>query len=579
MLQRLDSSLVKHKGKKLSSILNQEDTVRSDEFSSLQEWASSPHKIKILKGGNYVLSETLNIQCDELYTDGTVNVTMTETTPFIILGSSSMEELGSLSSPINKGTSYLSLNTSKIEVGDILFLFDPTDFSFSNHRNYYRKGEAVTVSAILDGRILLAGGTFDNYNIGTKIIKPAMSKKRVSGDFIITFPKTTGQHTYSPNSVGLLAIQLRDSDFSGLSIKTTQASQSFIVRRCVNCYGYGIHNTQSIEGRSTLGLDSALGVANCQSLHFEGVFSGERHGSSISGNGEQGGIVSRFIVVGGEVLSTGRDSKLAADWHGNVEYSTYYGRLQGVTAGGNHNTVLAGSVIETLGDAGVGGVNYNEPTIGFREINGTDFKFSGVRIVSKGKPSVSYKGVVDLGSISSMLNAQTKEGGVLDFSNSVVSCEDTEHAFKIRSDDFPLTWGVNLSNLVIESAGTRPIWIQAKSGKQCTFAKINGIKLNSNATECLISTEEPSMNYTYTGKVNVTVKQDTNSTQQTIKLPMPLPPNYIVTCVQLNITGNNFVVINDTRRAGEFRLTVRTSDLSNIVGKDEVIEIGYTVSL
>lgn len=579
MLQRLDSSLVKHKGKKLSSILDKEDTVRSDEFSSLQEWASSPHKVKVFKGGDYILSETLNVQCDELYTDGTVNVTMTETVPFIVLGSSSMEELGSLSSPIPKGTSYINVNTSKIKVGDILFLFDPTDFSFSNHRYYYRKGEAVTVSAILDGRILLAGGTFDSYTVGTKILKPTMSKKRVSGDFVVTFPKTTGQHTYSPNSAGLLAIQLRDSDFSGLSIKTTQASQAFIIRRCVNCYGYGIHNTQSIEGKSSLGLDSSLAIQNCQSIHFEGLFSGERHGSSVSGTGEQGGIVTRFITVGGEVLSTGRDSKLAADWHGNVEYSTYYGRLQGITAGGNHNTVLAGSIIESLGDAGIGGVNYNSPTIGFREINGTDFKFSGVNVVSKGKPSESYKGIVDLGSTASVLNAQTKNGGVIDFSNSVIVCEDTEHAIKIRSEDFPLTWGINLSNLVIESAGKRPIWIQAKTGKNCTFVNINGLKLNNNATECLISTEEPSLNYTYTGKVNVTVKQDTNSSQQTIKLPMPLPPNYIVTCVQLNITGTNFVVINDTRRAGEFRLTVRTSDLSNVVGKDEIIEIGYTVSL
>ncbi|HEJ9719839.1 TPA: hypothetical protein SMN64_000254 [Proteus mirabilis] len=551
----------------------------SDDFDTLKEWAEFPAEKKVFVSGSYVLDETLNIQCDELLTDGTVKIKMNTATPAIVIGDSERILLDTASVEIKKGQTFLSINdASNLFIGDVIFLWNPRDFSYSNHRYYYRQGEAVTIADVGTSRIILTGGIFDTYPAGTKLIKPKMEKKKISGDFIIEFPQLDGEHTYSPESVGLLCIQLHDSDFSGLSIKTKQASQSFILRRCVNCYGNGINNSQVIFGEATLGLDSGLGIANCQSISFKGRFSGERHGVSISGNHEEGSIVNRFCDISGEILSTSKDSKLAADWHGNAEYCSYEGRIQGVTAGGNHNSIKSGSIIESLGDPN--GRNISEPTIGFREMSGCDFSFSNIYIKSINKPSLNYRGVIDLGSISSQLNSKVLSGGTINFSNSIIECENTEHAIKIRSDSFDLWWGINLTGLQIKKAGQRPIWIESSKGKQADSVIITGLIPNKNATEIVIKSENNKYDYSFSGVASLVLKKGSSSEQVFIKTPIVLMPYYIIITTVDMIYGKEVKAYCDIKRANEFRLTAKTIDGLPISQESDIeIKINYIAML
>lgn len=553
-------------------------TVRSDQFPTLKEWAEFDAPVKVFVAGDYTLDETLNIKCDELMTTGRVNVTMTQPTPFIILGSADQEEIvSSATAVIQRGANNLTVPAgSNVNIGDVLFIWNPVDYSFSPWRSYLRQGEAVTVADVGTTNVVLTGKVFDQYPVGTKVIKPKMSKKRISGDFFVTFPQLTGTHTYSPNSVGMLAIQLLDSDFTGFSMKTKQASQAFILRRSVNCHGTGMNNSQAIFGDATLGLDSGLGLANSQGCRFEGRFSGERHGVSVSGNSEPGSIPCRFNVIGGEILSTSKDSKTAGDWHGGCEYNYYYGRIMGITAGGNHNGVLPGSVVESLGYPT--STNATEPTIGFREMDGCDFMFSGITVRAQGKPSTAFKGVVDCGSISSILNSQVKAGGTIDFSGTSFECEDTEYVFKIRSTDFNLKWGLNLSDVVIKSGGIRPIWIAANSGKEADWVNMNGLQFNSNCTDPIINTVSPSMNYTRSGRVSATIPAGSSSVQIVVNLDTALPAKYFVNAIALGNYAKGIVISNDQRQASQFRLTIKTSDGTNAAAAIAV-DIGYTVIL
>lgn len=476
-----------------------------------------------------------------------------------------------INSPIKRGSGYIVLpDHHDVESGDTLFLYNPNDFSFSPHRYYYRQGEAVFVSAIQNKTAILSGAIIDEYPEGCMLIKPKLKKMKITGNYKITYPKINGTHSYSPDAVGLLAEQLIDSDLTGLSITLIQGSQAFILRRSVNCFGSGLHNSQAIDGPSTLGLDSGLGIANCQGVYLSGIFSGERHGCSISGTGAIGGIVTRFCSIGGEILSTGRDSKLSADWHGNTEYCNYYGRMNGVTAGGNHNSVLPNSLIESLSDPD--GTNSNEPTIGFREINGTDFKFSNIRLVSNNTPSKSFKGVVDLGSISSQLNNDVKEGGCLDFSGTTFVCKETEHALKLRSDNFNLRWGVNLTNAIISSSGVRPIWIQPTKGEPTNYIMLTGTKFPDNANE-LYLTSLPGSSYgiIHSGSITIDMKgMPTN--QGIVSLPHVFPSDYSLSFTLQGNYRNRYGVITNRQNNKEFQIGVYTLNGSD---SSEIIHIQY----
>lgn len=460
----------------------------SKDFKTLKEWAESDFDHKILSSGTYIVSDTLKVRCKTLTTDGKVTVKMKKQVPFIYIGSDEIKEvIPSTDFEIKGGDGSIPLPPdSSVSAGDTLFIYNPVDFSFSPHRYYYRQGEAVYVSGVQGDEAILSGAVIDDYPKGCKLLKPSFLKVSISGQYEVEYEKiTNGDHTYSPNAVGFLVEQVIDSCFDGLNITAIQASQAFILRRSVNCFGSGIHNTQIIDGKSILGLDSGLGIANCHGVYFSGVFSGERHGCSISGTGAIGGIVTRFCSIGGEILSTGRDSKLSADWHGNVEYCNYYGRIQGVTAGGNHNSILPGSYVWS--NSHPNSINEKEPTIGFREINGLDFNFSGITIESNCKPSLAYKGVVDLGSTASRLNKDVKEGGILNFSNSKFKSVNSEHIFKLRSDNFDKYWCLDLTNSIIERAGRRPIWVQPSAGVATNDLKLSGLKILSEESSEIIA--------------------------------------------------------------------------------------------
>lgn len=77
--------------------------VRSDQFSSLQEWASYPAKHKTLAGGTYTLDSTLSVECESLTTEGVVTINASGSFIAMYFGTNQRDLLTTLSSDISKG--------------------------------------------------------------------------------------------------------------------------------------------------------------------------------------------------------------------------------------------------------------------------------------------------------------------------------------------------------------------------------------------------------------------------------------------------------------------------------------------
>lgn len=401
------SELIGHRSAKVSTILDS-IVVRSDQFSSLQDWASYPAKNKILAEGTYTLDSTLSIECESLIAEGLVTINASGSFIAMYFGTNQRYLLTTINSVTQKGIT--SLSVDGVQEGDTLCFYNPSDFSWSGYRNYYRSGEFVKVVRYSDGVAYFNGGTKAAYPSGTQVYKLKTKKVSVSGTFVFNFP------SYDKTAMAMQFEQVADGNFDNLVVTSHTAPYAVQFKRCFNLTGKGMRLTQESPSVS-FGLEYACYICNSQNIDFEGIFCAERHSVTVTGNDEICGIVNRSISVnasgGGAIMTTGQGGVAAADWHGNTEKCRYGGYIQGLACGGSKNSA-SGAHIDHIPNTPAW------PNILATELKSIEFDLSNIHVTGVGDPSSVNRGCIDFGGNSTAFGTNAIDPGTLNLSGAVI---------------------------------------------------------------------------------------------------------------------------------------------------------------
>ncbi|EPA7300754.1 phage head-binding domain-containing protein [Escherichia coli O9,30:H25] len=402
----IGATFVGWRKRKLNDILDS-ISIRSDDFLTLHDWAAYPAKHKILAGGNYNLSSRLEIDCETLSVEGVANINVGDSFVAMYFGTNQRDLLTTISSNISKGIT--SLTVDNVQEGDTLCFYNPSDFSWSGHRNYYRGGEFVKVVRYSNGIAYFNGGTKSAYPSGTQVYKLKTKKVSVNGTFVFNFP------SYHKNAMAMQFEQVADGNFDNLVVTSHTAPYAVQFKRCFNLAGKGMRITQESPSVS-FGLEYACYICNSQNIDFEGIFCAERHSVTVTGNDEICGIVNRFISVnasGGAIMTTGQGGVAAADWHGNTEKCRYGGYIQGLACGGSKNSAY-GAHIDHIPNTPAW------PNILATELKSIEFDLSNIHVTGIGDPSSVSRGCIDFGGNSTAFGANTVDPGTLNLSGAVI---------------------------------------------------------------------------------------------------------------------------------------------------------------
>jgi hypothetical protein len=296
-----------------------------------------------------------------------------------------------------KGEQQLTfLSAHNLNTGDIICLYDNTDYSWSSARTYYKKSEFCKVASIIsDTEVLLDNPIFDNYdattNVNFGIYKMNMGIFNVIGSLEVIQGKQGDYYAITIERV---------KDFNA-DLKAHAKNGSYTAINLSQCYNGHLKGTAIHEKLSTLGGDYGLAVSNCQHITADGYFHGARHGVTTGGGNGTGCIINRDINIKGTLKTLGNAQGLGL--HGNIDIFTFDGVCFGGMAIAGMNSKVKGTV-------------YGDSTgncVQFSEVKGFNHDLSGLTCISKGNPSP--KGVVDFGGTTAA-EVNNMLGGTLDLS-------------------------------------------------------------------------------------------------------------------------------------------------------------------
>jgi len=294
-----------------------------------------------------------------------------------------------------------------VQPGDVIVIYNPTDFSWSGFRSYYRAGEYIRVASVTGNVIELQGSLCDSY------ITTAVTVYRVDNMTTCHWSGFTliGKPT---SSSPLSGIQLKSAKDSSLEdIRVTRATYIGIG---VNlCFNVQLRQCTAEEDFApSFGGEYGLAISNSHIVNVSGgYYCSQRHGITIGGGTGIGRVSNRYLTITGATISS-TGAAQAADIHGNAEYVTYADcMIDGGVAG-------FGGDYQTLDNCQIRGKQTNGPcSILFSETRGLNFRITNCTIQND-QTALNRGALIDLGGNSNVLSASTYKGGSLVIDNNTM---------------------------------------------------------------------------------------------------------------------------------------------------------------
>lgn len=290
-----------------------------------------------------------------------------------------------------------------LSIGDVVCIYNPTDYSWSLSRAEYRAGEFCTVAAVpTSTTITIAEPLFDSY-VAASVSMYKMNYLRGSFDFNGSqiFGPTFSQTSYGS---AVKFNNLVRSAIYGLNAGASSNAQ-IVTDQCKSLSMYGC-NANLNETDSLSGSQYGLSIANCQNMQvLGGSFSSYRHGVSMGGYSAPGSVTCRDVrVVGATMSNRNVAGGTGADMHGNTEYCAYESCLirGGASAAGDHNAYRNCNITSNSDGFIFYGSEFKGTSHSFQNIDGT---------VTAETPNANF-GVIHM----AFLAAGTR-GGNLNFEN------------------------------------------------------------------------------------------------------------------------------------------------------------------
>lgn len=337
-----------------------------------------------IPSGTYVISSPINVDRDIfIYGDGQsskieVSGLADDERAFHFVGSGGTL-IETNSNPILANSRRYTFSSSGhgLEADDLFCIWDDSDYSYSSKRNYYYKGEFLTVNNV-DGAVVSFDASFyDDYAAGSSKLYKVSTISIGLKDFNIV----------SSGSLfaGIDMHFCRGCTVDNVNINLSQAYTGLYLH---NCYDVSIINCSNkiadyIPG-GALNIYPFL-VGNSQRVRATNCDGVSRwHAFGVGGASDGLNIVNRNIIVTGCTLSS-QNGSFAGDFHGNTEHSTYANCTfhgSGCTMGGDYNSFVNNKIMDITRDV-TGGTQYPDSDYigsqGFyaSEATGYNFLISG----------------------------------------------------------------------------------------------------------------------------------------------------------------------------------------------------------
>jgi hypothetical protein len=329
-------------------------------------------------------------------------------------------------SPVRGDTTLTFTSAHGLSVGDAIMIYNPTDYSYSGARDYYRAGEYCTILAIINTtEVSLESPLYASYTAA------AVDVYKCSG---YGSGKLAGFTAIAPGVGANGAVRaIRVQYCRKIELKEIGARNSNNASLAINnCYGVNALSIDAhqISADTGLGTQYGLLIGNSQDLDITGRFVGSRH-AIAHGGGNDFGIPNRNSVVHDfTAFSTGgaAGGTHTIDWHGNAEYCVYENGLVtggGALLAGNHNRLSRLNMILPIGMIINGG-----------ELSGLDHVVENIDAYT-GRNDTA-RGLINLGGNEVAFNAtETTFGGTLVFKNIKIDAPNVvRQAIVIRNRGF-----------------------------------------------------------------------------------------------------------------------------------------------
>ena len=321
--------------------------------------------------GTYISSATITVSSKDIQIDGNES-TLTFTTGYLDI-SGTISSAYTITSNAVFTEREIVVSGGSFTTDDILQIVNTTDFSFSNHREYYRQGQMLTIREVSGNTITTHEQLDSGYSVGANIeITKITPVKVIMRDLHVFAPDDTAS-TYATSIAYAKDIYIENCTFDGGDAAGLHIKQSLdaIVKnsvcQCTAPTTSGLQYGISIDDASRITVDK------CELY-------GSRHATGLGGSGKSG---SKDLTIKNSRLSA-LPSSFAADIHGNCSNVLYenneiYG---GATIAGEYASYINNRIWGA--DRAL-----SLPAINLTEIVGGNFVIDGNLIVASGNSTNS----------------------------------------------------------------------------------------------------------------------------------------------------------------------------------------------
>jgi len=435
----------------------------TDETSRIIQAATCSEGAEVVfpkRGGkSSIISRTINFAKPKSIDFGDLSISYdrNSVTQPVTIGVLSVTKVSDTTKEVARGDSEIECSTtSGLSEGDVINLYNPVDYSWSQEREQYRQSEYKTVDSIAGNTIKTKDNSLDNYPSSCEVYHvPMQNFIRVKGRLKI---KNTGSFTPTSGETafGLRIFQYLLVDISGLDVELENGTHALDIHRCMTLSGSPARAFQ--KGLTGTNQDYGLVINGVQNCDVFGEFHAERHGATFTTDNAAGAVINRNGLVRGRITSTGAGGVQAADCHANSENITFGGYIEGATLSGGRTLIQPKSTVISP-KSGIAPLKYGW-------IKTTQQTASDIDIIQIG--DTPSRAPIECSANSDGFNAGTDRGGDFDFSKSSIIAPDvTGPIISIRNRGSNVSWGINLKDATYSAPSSSGNGIQLSkfSGK------------------------------------------------------------------------------------------------------------------
>ena len=388
----------------------------TDYASAIQTYLTAGRRVNLPRGttrfdstltfpaatGGYLTGAGIN----RTFLDATQAGAFSFTNDALLSAAGSYNQLVNLGSSVNRGEKELPFASApNCAEGDLLFIYNSTDSSFSNWRTNYRAGEFVKVAGVSGNVVTIQGILEDSYVYTAVEVYKVTPTPLTIKDLTILCPNTA-------NMAGLLVdlaerVRLENVAIIGASYASIAIRRSFDfeLRGCV------AHENFNLDAGGT---DYGLIVSNSQNGSVSGgQFVASRHAITNGGGDLVGSVPCTSIRYSGLYAATSGTTSFALDTHGNCR-DVSFDQVEthgGVSFGGSRSSLTNSKVFASVDQAS------GETPVYYTELRDTSHTLNNVKLFSSSDDTARGQFIDVAGNDVTTLGASTNDGGTFKWSN------------------------------------------------------------------------------------------------------------------------------------------------------------------